>query len=98
MIEVRILDEKQSKRVRLARAQRLAELFEPKNQRLLEGLQSFLKAKEYEFLLMIKNTESKRDYARGQGDMAASMLSDIKEEVESALEQLKERKTEKEKS
>ena len=97
MIEVRILDEKQSKRVRLARAQRLAELFEPKNQRLLEGLQSFLKSKEYEFLLMIKNTESKRDYARGQGDMAAALISNIKEEVESAIKELNESKPEKEK-
>lgn len=87
MIEVRILDEKQSKRLRLARGQRLAELFEPKNRRLLEGLESFLKTKEYEFLLMIKNTESKRDYARGQGDMVATLISNIKEELNWALEQ-----------
>lgn len=98
MIEVRILDERQSKRVRLARGQRLAELFEPKNQRLLEGLESFLKAKEYEFLLMVRNVESKRDYARGQGDFAATLLSNIKEEVENAIEQLEEFKPKKEKN
>lgn len=98
MIEVRILDEKQSKRVRLARVQRLAELFESKNERLLGGLESYLKSKEYEFLLMIKNTESKRDYARGQGDFAATLLSNIKEEVENAIEQLNESKLEKEKN
>ncbi len=91
-----MLDEKQSKRLRLARGQRLAELFEAKNQGLLGALESFLKSKEYEFLLMVKNTESKRDYARGQGDFAATLLSNIKEEVNNAIKELEESKTKKE--
>lgn len=75
----------------------MAELFEPKNQRLLGALESYLKSREYEALLTIKNTESKRDFARGQEDFAATLLSGIKEEVNNAIKELEELKTKKEK-
>jgi len=92
MTEIRVLDEKKSKELRLKRAHLLADLYTNKNSNLLEALESFLAAKEYEFLLMIKNSDDKREQARGMCDLVATLLSSIKEEINWAIKELEKSK------
>lgn len=79
------LDEEQARVIKLRRAGALAELFDPRNRRLLDGLKSYLKEKQHDALLRIRDNDSGRHTARGAHDLAKELINDIESEVKEAV-------------
>lgn len=79
------LDEMQARVIRLKQAAGLAELFKPENKKLLDALKSYLKSKQHDALLKIRDNDAGRHTARGMHDMAADLITGIETEVREAV-------------
>jgi hypothetical protein len=91
MSEVIYLDEKQSERLRLKRAERLMILFEPRNASLVNGLESLLDKIAYEALEK-STSNGTREQALGKRDFALGFITRIKEEIDWAKETIENEK------